>query len=215
MTRAPEVSRLRFGDFAEAVGELRRRGLRLSASRQRVLQALFAADGPRSAEHLARGLDLDLTSVYRNLDMLERHGLAQHVHLGHGPGLYALVGRGEHEYLYCEHCGAVRTLAPAELDPVRELLSDRFGYSARFTHHAIVGICPGCAAQPDRPHGEAHGHAGRAGSGASTGTHPRPGDEREHSDWAHGHSHGDYIHAHTDAHEGAREDQGGSEHRDG
>ena len=32
MTRAPEVSRLCFEDFAEAVDDLRRRGLRLSAS---------------------------------------------------------------------------------------------------------------------------------------------------------------------------------------
>src|SRR3984957_18715488 len=151
MTRAHTVSRVCFENYSEAVDELRRRGLRLSASRRRVLAALFAADGPRSAEHLARGLELDLTSVYRNLDMFERHGLAQHVHLGHGPGLYALVGHGEREYLYCERCAAVRALAPSELDPVRLLLSDRFGYRARFTHHAIVGICPACADRDPRP----------------------------------------------------------------
>ncbi len=175
MTRAPEVSRLCFGDFSEAVDALKRRGLRLSASRRRVLAALFTADGPRSAEHLARGLDLDLTSVYRNLDVLERHGLVQHVHLGHGPGLYALVGDGEHEYLYCERCGAVRALAPSELDPLRLLLNDRFGYRARFTHHAIVGICPACA-------------------GTDPLESPAAGRESD----AHAHSHGDYVHAHSD-----------------
>ena len=170
MTRAPEVSRLSLrATLAEAVDELRRRGLRLSASRRRVLAALFAADGPRSAEHLARGLELDLTSVYRNLDMLERHGLAQHVHLGHGPGLYALVGRGEHEYLYCERCGAVRALAPSELDPLRLLLSERFGYLARFTHHAIVGICPACAAE------DPHEALGGRGSASDTHAHSSRG----------------------------------------
>jgi Fur family ferric uptake transcriptional regulator len=69
----------------------------------------------------------------------------RHVHLGHGPGLYALLGRGEHEYLFCERCGAVEALATKELDPIREQLKDRFGYQARFTHFAIVGTCPTCA----------------------------------------------------------------------
>jgi Fur family ferric uptake transcriptional regulator len=147
MTRAPNVSRLRFRDLDDAVAEMRRQGLRVSASRRLVLQGLFAAEWPCSAEQLARGLDLDLASVYRNLDMLERHGLVQHVHRGHGPGLYALVGLGEHEYLCCERCGEVRAVAPEELEPLRAFLHERFGYLGRFTHHAIVGTCPGCALQ--------------------------------------------------------------------
>ena len=158
MTRAPEVTRLRFRDAAEAISEMRRRGLRVSTSRRLVLDALYAADGPCSAEHLAHGLELDLASVYRNLDVFERHGLVQHVHLGHGPGLYVLVGAGEHEYLYCERCSAVRALAPAELDDLRSWLTDRFGYEARFTHHAIVGICPRCAARSDDASSDAHVH---------------------------------------------------------
>jgi Fe2+ or Zn2+ uptake regulation protein len=50
---------LRFSDLADALGEMRRRGLRVSAPRRLVLQALLAADGPCSAEHLARALDSD------------------------------------------------------------------------------------------------------------------------------------------------------------
>jgi Fur family ferric uptake transcriptional regulator len=146
MTRAPAVPRLRFADLEDALGEMRRRGLRVSAPRRRVIAALFEAEGPCSADHLARGLELDLASVYRNLDTLEQLGLVQHVHLGHGPGLYALVGAGEHEYLFCEHCGAVRTLAPEQLDGIRRALAASFGYVAHFTHHAIVGSCAACSA---------------------------------------------------------------------
>ena len=36
--------------------------------------------------------EVDLASVYRNLEQLEELGVVRHVHLGHGPGLYALVG---------------------------------------------------------------------------------------------------------------------------
>ncbi len=64
MTRAPEVSRLCFEDFADAVDVLRRRGLRLSAPRRRVLAALFAAEDPRSVERLARDSSSTWPLVY-------------------------------------------------------------------------------------------------------------------------------------------------------
>jgi Fur family transcriptional regulator, ferric uptake regulator len=112
-----------------------------------VLEALFATDAPASAERIATGARLDLTSVYRNLEALEQHGLVRHVHLGHGPGLYALVGRGEREFLSCERCGGVEALRLDQLDPVRDRVRELFGYEVRFTHFAIVGLCPNCAQQ--------------------------------------------------------------------
>ena len=151
MTVAPEVERLSFDSLSDAVDALRERGLRLSTPRRLVLGALFAAEGPVSAEQLTRGLGIELTSVYRNLETLERHGLVRHVHLGHGPGLYVLVGRGEHEYLYCERCGQVRTLQIEELDPVRSLVEELSGYRMRFTHFALVGICGDCLTRQHHP----------------------------------------------------------------
>ncbi len=145
MTIAPEVKRLPFGDLEGAVQALRDRGMRLSAPRRLILKALFAARRPVSAEELARSAELELTSVYRNLEALERHGLVQHVHLGHGAGLYALVGEGEREYLSCERCGAVRVATPEELGPVKQKVTELFGYQTRFTHFALVGLCPECS----------------------------------------------------------------------
>lgn len=170
MTVSPDVPPLSAASLADAVAALRERGLRLSTSRRLVLEALFAADGPVSAEHLARRLDLDSASVHRNFETLERHGLVRHVHLGHGPGLYALLGHGEREYLYCDRCGAVTVLAPKELDPLRKHIKERYGYEARFNHFAIVGTCAAC-------------------SGAAA-----------HEHLEHEHSHGDYVHSHPHAH---------------
>ncbi|HEX3804815.1 MAG TPA: Fur family transcriptional regulator [Solirubrobacteraceae bacterium] len=145
MTEASHASRLQFDDLRGAIDALRTCGLRLTTPRRLVLEALFSADGPAPAERIATGAQLDLTSVYRNLEALEQHGLVRHVHLGHGPGLYALVGRGEHEYLSCERCGAVVAVTPDQLDPVRNRIGELFGYTASFTHFAIVGLCPDCA----------------------------------------------------------------------
>jgi Fur family ferric uptake transcriptional regulator len=165
MTVSPEVPRLVVEDPAQAIQALRDSGLRLSTARRLVIEALFAADGPVSAQQLAQDLSLEESSVYRNLEVLEEMGLTRHVHLGHGPGLYALVGRDDGEYLYCERCGRVTLVSPDELAPVRDQIRRRFGHEARFTHFAIVGLCAGCAHGPDDPppatapaHRHGHGH---------------------------------------------------------
>lgn len=136
--------------LSTTVAVMRERGLRVSAARRLVLEALLGSDRPLSAEEIADGLggrvpSSDLSSVYRNLQTLEDIGVVRHVHLGHGPGLHALAVSGEREYLTCEHCAAHRAVTPEELDGVRELIERQFGYRANFTHFPIVGICPRCA----------------------------------------------------------------------
>jgi Fur family ferric uptake transcriptional regulator len=137
-------------DLRSAVALMRERGLRVSAARRLVLEALLVADGPMSAEQIAQGIggrvpSSDLASVYRNLQAFEEIGLVRHVHLGHGPGLHVLAVAGEREYLTCERCGDFRAVSPEQFDVVRELIERSFGYRASFTHFPIVGLCPGCA----------------------------------------------------------------------
>lgn len=171
MTSSPRAPELAFSDREQAVDHLRRSGARLTSARRLLLDALFAADGALSAEVLARraggpGEAPDVASVYRNLDLFERLGLVRHVHVGHGPGLYALAGDGEREYLVCERCGVVRSVERRELDPVRELVQRRFGFAVRFSHFPITGLCRDCEAAAragapahDHEHGREHGAA--------------------------------------------------------
>jgi len=156
LTTAPQVAALAFDDIDAAVNALRARGLRLSIARRMVLELLFKEIDPVSAEHVAQTLGIDVASVYRNLEMLERHGLVHHVHLGHGPGLYVLVGRGEHEYLYCDRCATVTPVEPERLDPIRRQLRETFGYEVRFTHFPLVGLCRDCAGEDPPPAIEPH-----------------------------------------------------------
>jgi Fur family ferric uptake transcriptional regulator len=146
LTEASHTPPLHFATIDEAIAAMRERGLRLSTARRLVLEALFAADGPVSAQQLSRKLAIDTTSVYRNLELLERFGVVRHVHFAHGAGLYVLAGRQQREYLYCEQCSTVTAVAVEDLDPVRELIKRQFGFDARFTHFAIVGTCRRCAA---------------------------------------------------------------------
>ena len=124
-----------------ALGTLRARGLRISAARRQLVDALFAAERPVSAEALARSVEADLASVYRNLDALEQAGIAHHVHVGHAAGRYVLSGRHDGGYAACERCGRHATLAVAEL---RRRVLELTGFDCDFTHFPLVGVCAGC-----------------------------------------------------------------------
>jgi Fur family ferric uptake transcriptional regulator len=132
-----------------AVATVRARGLRLSSARRLVLEALFAAGEPVTAERIAAGLDgrmprSDLGSVYRNLETLERVGVVRHLHAAHGAGLYA-IARHEHEgFLACERCGEIRAANPQAVAVIRGAVRRAFGYDASFGSFPIVGVCPRC-----------------------------------------------------------------------
>ena len=148
-----------------AVDLLRSRGLRVSSARRLVIEALFAAERPITAEEIAAGLEgwlpsSDLASVYRNLDTLEELGLVRHFHAGHGAGLYSLASASEPEFVSCEQCGAFEAVPPGRLDGVRTLIERETGYRARFSHFPIVGTCASClAAGATTPKQEHHHHA--------------------------------------------------------
>jgi Fur family ferric uptake transcriptional regulator len=195
---SPFRDAVQLDDLEDALRALRDSGHRVTASRRLVLEALFDAEGPVSAEYVAEGMGgastpMDAASVHRILSQLEELGLVRHVHIGHGPGLYALVSQGDHEYLACERCGRVTTVEPGELNSIRRTIERRFGYEARFTHFPILGLCRSCLREiADEDSGVAQGRAGHAHE--------------------HGHSHGGYVHSHPHAHGGAGHDHG---HADG
>jgi Fur family ferric uptake transcriptional regulator len=145
MTQPPDSPPQVFASVGDAIDALRDSGLRLSTARRLVLDALFDAEGPVTAAHLSRTLSLDESSVYRNLELLEDRGVVRHLHLGHSPGLYVLASENDVEYLYCERCAKVTAVTPDRLDPVREQVRREFGYTPRFTHFAIVGLCLDCS----------------------------------------------------------------------
>ncbi len=155
MTVAPRHPALPVGDLEDAARAVREAGGRLTAPRRAVLEALFAADGPVSAEQIADGLGgrlptTEAVSVYRNLDWLEDIGVVRHVHLGHGAGLYQLAGAGEHAYLVCERCAGVTRLDAARMRRVRTEIEKASGFRAHFDHFPIHGLCPACATSTAR-----------------------------------------------------------------
>ncbi|HEY7266146.1 MAG TPA: transcriptional repressor [Solirubrobacterales bacterium] len=233
MGRSPFRQPVQVDDLKGALRALRESGHRVTAARRMVLEALFEADGPASADHLARAMGgtadpLDSASVHRNLAQLEELGLVRHVHIGHGPGLYALVGGAEREYIACERCGRVTSVEPAKLDSVRKTIRTRFGYEARFSHFPILGLCRSCAraerggaeekgadeVNDEHEHSHEHPHSHRHSHGDTEHEHAHTRHEHEHTEHEHEHSHGDYVHSHPHVHEKGLEGEHDHSHED-
>jgi Fur family ferric uptake transcriptional regulator len=130
---------------AGLLNTVRAHGLRVSHARRRVLEALLDADAPLTAEEIAGGADV--ASVYRNLEALEAIGIVGHVHLGHGPGRYALSSRGS-GWTTCESCGRSTPLPAPALERIRAVVREAAGFDAGFGHFPIVGRCSECIASP-------------------------------------------------------------------
>jgi Fur family transcriptional regulator, ferric uptake regulator len=120
-----------------------------------IIQILDDTDAPLSAREISSGPDggnigLDLASVYRNLEILEDHGLVDQIQTGRGPGRYRLAGRVEREYLVCDGCGSIADVDPGEMEGVRTVIRERYGYEVTFRRVPMVGLCPECRADAAR-----------------------------------------------------------------
>src|SRR5579872_4815002 len=100
-----------FSEFALAY--LRSRGVRMTRGRVLIVGALSALEAPASAYAIcdalrAKGEEVDVTTVYRTLEMLEENGLVHQVGVMGGYLPCRLVGReGWHVHLICRSCGRV------------------------------------------------------------------------------------------------------------
>ena len=96
--------------------ELRARGYRVTPQRQLVLEAVTKLEHATPEEicadvqQTARGVNI--STIYRALELLEQLGLVTHTHLGHGAPRYHLAAEAEHVHLVCAGCGRITEVSP-------------------------------------------------------------------------------------------------------
>lgn len=144
-----------FSSVDEVLALMRARGGRATSPKRILLEVLFGDDRHLSAEELgeavqARAPDVHMTTIYRNLEDLQRLGVVVHTHLGHGPVTYQLASHA-HAHLVCAECGT-RITAPDELFQGLALAAKtRLGFTIDPHHFAILGRCAACTARVESP----------------------------------------------------------------
>ena len=130
--------------------QLRERGFRLTPQREMVLSVMHQIEGFATVEEIYEKVEtlsssVDVSTVYRNLELLQDFHLVASVDPGDGQRRYQLIGvHGAHLHLVCRSCGAV---IGADLEPFRPLISylkEQHGFEVDLEHMSIPGLCGEC-----------------------------------------------------------------------
>jgi Fur family transcriptional regulator, ferric uptake regulator len=146
---APKFRGAAVSTVEDVLALLRAGGGRASSSRRVLLEVLFESKKHLDADELAeavqiRAPDVHISTIYRNLDELQRLGVVVHSHLGHGRATYQLASLA-HAHFICEDCGATIE-APDELfRGLARTARTKLGFSIDPHHFAILGRCASCA----------------------------------------------------------------------
>jgi Fur family transcriptional regulator, ferric uptake regulator len=133
----------------EVLALVRARGGRATPPRRTLLEVLFETDGHLSAEELAAAVqakapEVHMSTIYRNLEDLQRLGVVVHSHLGHGPATYQLAALA-HGHFICEVCGATIEAPDQLFQGLSRTVKSKLGFSIDPHHFAILGRCASCA----------------------------------------------------------------------
>ncbi|MBL7201746.1 MAG: transcriptional repressor [Anaerolineae bacterium] len=129
---------------------LRKSGFRLTPQREMVLSVLHQLEGAATAEDIyarVRALSsaVDISTVYRTLDLLRELELVACIDAGGEQYRYELLGaHGPHLHLACGSCGAIIGVELDQAEPFVARLRAAYGFEARLDEVTIPGLCCDC-----------------------------------------------------------------------
>lgn len=130
-------------------GELREHGYRITAQRELILRAIHDLPHPNQESILeevrAKAEDVNRTTVYRTLAMLEEIGLVEHAHIGSGAPVYHLAGHIDHIHLVCRKCQGVVSVPGEVASQFAVALEETSGFRVDVGHTALTGLCESCS----------------------------------------------------------------------
>jgi Fur family ferric uptake transcriptional regulator len=128
---------------------LRANGLRVTPQRQLVFEAVdqlrHATPEQILAEVQQTASGINLSTVYRTLEVLEEVGLVTHAHIGHGAPTYHAIDEDTHIHVVCDSCRNVSSIPSQVADQFVQALRDGYGFESDITHMSIQGRCRKCA----------------------------------------------------------------------
>jgi len=123
---------------------------RQTKSKLAIREILTSADKPMSVMELVqaldeRGLSVNKTTVYRELEKLLMKGEISEVDFGEGQKRYELTHGDHHHHAVCTNCETVVELEiEPELQHIQSTVAQQSGF--RIQKHLVefFGICAGC-----------------------------------------------------------------------
>jgi Fur family transcriptional regulator, ferric uptake regulator len=129
--------------------DLRQHGIRLTPQRRMILDAIAQSHGHITAEDIHKHIlpvypDMNISTVYRNLERLLELRMIAATDMGGGSVTYELLAAARHHHLICHRCGATIELSDELVADLRAGILRKHGFTADIDHLALWGQCAAC-----------------------------------------------------------------------
>jgi Fur family transcriptional regulator, ferric uptake regulator len=128
---------------------LRRAGHKMTPQRLMIVRALRHSEGHISAAGILDQVRevypfVDISTVYRTIDVLKRLRLASSTDMGSGDVVFEWSPAEPHHHLICTTCGHVAEIGHWYLEDLAGRIFNDFGFAPDLHHFAIFGLCSEC-----------------------------------------------------------------------
>ena len=136
---------------SRAGSALRTSGYRLTRQRQLVWDTLRRTRRHLSADQIGAALrrqqqSVDMATVYRSLDVLQRLGLVRSSRLAERQ-YFEVAEPGEHYHLVCDECGRANHIEGEDLAQVLRHITDAHRFAVKSADLIVHGWCERCQAK--------------------------------------------------------------------
>jgi Fur family ferric uptake transcriptional regulator len=133
------------------VQALREQGFRLTHQRRLILEFIQTQPAHVTADEIYAGVsgrcpELNITTVYRNLQWLHDVGLLRKIDSGKGRLEYEYAGAPVHHHLICKDCGGEQAIDNHVMVIFAAHVLEHYGFEPDPEHMAIFGRCAECRA---------------------------------------------------------------------
>lgn len=134
--------------------DLRKCGVRITAQRKALIEAIQEAEGHLDAAALlerarCRNPRVDRATVYRTLEMLKKQGLVDELDLMHLNGekhYYEARTDRDHFHLACFRCGRIEEFTSSLYPALMGEIAHARGFQVKVSRLEVGGLCAVCAA---------------------------------------------------------------------
>ncbi len=129
---------------------LRAGGHRLTPQRELVLRAVeklgHATPDEVYAEVRTTSESINLSTVYRTLELLDELGLIRHAHLTDRAPTYHSARGHEHAHFVCRSCRKVTSISRDDIEAALGPLAAAHDFEPDYGHLTVFGTCADCRA---------------------------------------------------------------------
>lgn len=128
---------------------LTRQGCKNTKSRKAVVGILEKSKNPLSAEDIyllirEDGVSINLSTVYRTLELMESKGLVNKTLMNDGKARYEITGVGHKHHLLCTNCHKMVPLDFCPLESLEKHVESKTRFDITGHRLELYGLCPEC-----------------------------------------------------------------------